>query len=349
MLGINRSRAVFVCGAITAGTLVFLACTGDDPVFPSAVADGGDSGAVTIDEAGIDAADRPCDPAKKFDPPVPLAALSNPDIAETNARFTAGETTAFFANYGVDGGVLYGAPGGDGFLLDNFWGDIYSITRASTAAPFGTAKLVSSLSSPTLEGAPTVTADGKTAYFARYEGSTTKATIWTAVGGSGTEFDGPAPVAGGLNDGGSEESPYVLPDGSALYFKRTQKTLGGLYRSPVANGKVGDPQPVPGIASNAGDYLGTVVVSGDELTIYWSVGIQGVTAGTDIFVATRADKSLPFSGKHALTEVNTALEESPTYVSADGCRLYYMSADVTQTAGPGVVFHSDIYVATKPK
>lgn len=350
MLHLRSRAALLVCGSFFAGAgaVVFLACTGDDPVLTPSDA-GGDAGDVVLDDAGPDVADRPCDPAKKFDPPVVVTGLANPDIAEMNARFTSSETTAFFSNYGVDGGIIVGAPdAGDGaYSFETFYGDIYAISRASIATPFGSAQLVTSLSGPTVESSPTVTGDGKTIYFTRYGGTSNSGRIWTAAVRSGIDFFDPAPVDGTLNDAGSQENPYVVLDGSALYFKSTRNKVDGYYRAASVNGKLSDAQPVPGITAKQGDYLGPVAVSPDELTIYWSLSSQGATAGSDMFVATRPDTSSPFSGKRALTELNTALDELPSYLSADGCRLYYMSSQVTTT--PNFVFHSDIYVATKPK
>ena len=84
------------------------------------------------------------------------------------------------------------------------------------------------------------------------------------------------------------------------------------------------------------------VVTPDELTIYWTttVGSSG-----DVFVATRQDTKSPFSGIHAVASVNTtARSEGPTFISADGCRLYYASS-VHPYPSPDLL--SDIFVATK--
>jgi hypothetical protein len=68
----------------------------------------------------------------------------------------------------------------------------------------------------------------------------------------------------------------------------------------------------------------------------------------DIFVATRMDATAPFSGVHRLASLNTtARDEAPTFISADGCRLYYSSTVLATPPATDTV--SDILVATKPR
>ncbi|MBN9160076.1 MAG: hypothetical protein BGO98_28275 [Myxococcales bacterium 68-20] len=78
----------------------------------------------------------------------------------------------------------------------------------------------------------------------------------------------------------------------------------------------------------------------DERTIYWSRIASGAY---DIFVATRMSTSEPFSNVRPVGELNTnGGLEFPSWLSPDGCRLYYA---FVQPDGN----ESDIFVASKPK
>jgi hypothetical protein len=346
----RRRGALLVCGALVAGVAAVVACTGTDHVFSDAP-DAGDDGNAALDDAGRgpDTGDRPCDPAAPFGTPLSVGGLARKDFAEMGARFTADERTVFFNDNGIDGGVMVAPDGAVGIL--NFYADIFTITRATTAEPFGAANVIRNFATSTLETDPTVTADGQTIYFASTDPGTQVTTIWTALrrpAGSSVQFFDPAPLSDPVNQGGSQIRPYVLPDGSALYFTSSRDGTNKFYRAARVNGALSDVKLVPGILPSPKEILDGIVVTADELTIYWSTSRNGGSA--DVYVATRSDTSSPFSGAKELTAVNTSLAETPSFVSADGCRLYYASSELVSTGVNGYFdYHSDILVTTKPK
>jgi hypothetical protein len=350
---LRRYAALVTVSSLIAGAVVFLACTGDDPVLTGAAdADAGDTGTGAVDEAGVDSAARPCDPAGAFGIPVVVEGLANKDFTEQAAHFTADERTVVFNNYGIDGGVII-VDGG--VSTENFYGDIYTSTRATTAEPFGPATTIVSLVSADIETGPSTTGDGQTIYFvhlAAAAGSTVP-TIWTAernpMGGT-FDFFNPAPLPAPVNEGdGGQTSVYVLNDGTALYFTSTRGGRPGFYRAARVKGVLSGVQPVPGLTASAGQNLGSVAVTPDELTIYYSS--SPASGNADIYVATRKDTSSPFSGVRAMKELNTPLDESPSYVSADGCRLYYTSTNfvVDGDGGVFVTYKSDVLMTSKAK
>jgi hypothetical protein len=346
----RRRGALMVCVALLTGVAAIVACTGTDPSFGDApdAADGGNMG---LDDAGTgpDTADRPCDPGAPFGTPVSVGGLARKDFPEMGARFTADERTVFFNNNGIDGGLKGDNDGGISFL--NFYADIYTITRPTTAEPFGAATLIPNFATSTLEVDPTITADGQTIYFASTDTGTQVTTIWTALrrpAGSSVQFFDPAPLSGPVNQGGSQLRPYVLPDGRGLYFTSSRDGTNKFYRAARVNGALSDVSLVPGILPAPKEVLDGIVVTADELTAYWSTSRNG--GSVDIYVASRSDTTSPFSGAKPLIVLNTALAETPTFVSADGCRLYYASSEfVTTGVGETFEYHSDIFVATKPK
>ncbi len=142
-------------------------------------------------------------------------------------------------------------------------------------------------------------------------------------------------------------SPYVLPDGSALYVAKQTTDAPGrrfIHRAGRGTGAYDDVQAVTGLGADANDDDNPVITA-DELTLYWA-SVRGAVATSDIYEATRTDAKSPFSGVRRVGSLSApARDERPTFVSADGCRLYYSSS--TRPIKAGSV--SDIFVATKPK
>jgi Tol biopolymer transport system component len=132
--------------------------------------------------------------------------------------------------------------------------------------------------------------------------------------------------------------PYVLPDGSELYFSSSKGGDFDIYRSVRGVSEFGTPTPVSEL-NVAGASDGDPLVAVDDLTIYFSSSRAGGLGLMDIWMARRTDKALPFGAPVNLTEVNSTGVDAPTWLSPDGCRLY-LSSD-RGDAG------YDIYVATR--
>ena len=329
------ATSLFVSVAVLAG--IVGACTGDDPVLnASPVGDGGSAGDVDVDEVGMDSGDRPCDPTKDFDSPVPVAGLATTEYAESAARFSADERVVYFSR--IDS--VDASP--------DFPTYINTASRASTALAFDAPRLVMELSDAYgLDDSPTVTGDGAGFFFARqtipggvYKTTGKKPPFATAELLPGlTDMSGDAGTARFL-------SPYVLPDGSAIYVaKQTSEAgQGGIHRAARGSGAYDDVQAVTGLGANP-DQDDNPVVTADELTLYWA-SVRGATATRDIYVATRTDAKSPFKGVRRIDSLSTtARDERPTFVSADGCRLYFSSSTRPIERGSA----SDIFVATTPK
>ena len=65
--------------------------------------------------------------------------------------------------------------------------------------------------------------------------------------------------------------------------------------------------------------------------------------GEDIWVARRTSMNDRFGDPATVGELDTSNDEVPSFLSADGCRLYFGSTR------PGGLGDSDMYVAAKPK
>lgn len=299
------------------------ACTGEDAVLTATPAS--DGGANT-EEVGQDAADRACDPTKDFAPAVPVTGLGVPGYIASGATFSPDERVVYLTQFTVTDGA---SP---------YVTNVYTASRASTVVGFDAPRFMDELGGKGRDESPTVTADGQGLYFVRDNVVFEKNKDFPAV-------DPPAiPLAGPINDAHSY-TPYVLPDGRALYFSRPSSTDVNryeLYR--VAKGATGyaDLRPVAGLGANATTNDRSPVVTADELTIYFARQPAGAPSA-DIYLATRQDTSAPFGDARVVASLSTtARHEIPSFISADGCRLYFTSLGGSLTG-------DTIFVATKPK
>jgi hypothetical protein len=136
--------------------------------------------------------------------------------------------------------------------------------------------------------------------------------------------------------------PFVLPDQQTLYFVTSRANDAGgnsqLWFAKRAGGSSWTPpQPVPGVSSVPGERR--PVVSSDEKVIYFA-SERVANAKQNVFVGVRADKSAPFVVSE-VTELSTASDEYPSWISPDLCRLYFVS---DRAGGPG---QRDVWLASR--
>ena len=83
------------------------------------------------------------------------------------------------------------------------------------------------------------------------------------------------------------------------------------------------------------------MVTPDELTIVFTSDRMGpgTHGGLDMWIATRSSTAEDFGPPLNLHELNSPRTEGPTWISPDGCRLYFDQATPT---GQGV------FVASRP-
>jgi hypothetical protein len=280
--------------------------------------DGGDeAGQDPGDAGGTDGPAAACDRTKPFGAPVAVAELNTVDD-DVLTDMSADELTAYVAtNHGVAGVHLFYA------------------TRASTSAPFGA--LATLLPTGAFDDwNVAVSPDALTAVVASNRGGNadlyvaTRPNTFSAFGALGT--------AAGLDTPQDELAPKWGGDAKTLYFDSTRSGNRDLYRSAVTAGVFGAPVAIAEL--NGPDLEAAPVLTPDELTIYF-LSLRAPTTDGDIYVATRADKTAPFSAPKVVAEVNSPSVDAPAFASADGCRLYLSSA-----RNGGV--HYDIFVATRP-
>jgi hypothetical protein len=128
------------------------------------------------------------------------------------------------------------------------------------------------------------------------------------------------------------DTPWITPDGKVLYTGNLQSGL--ISRLDNNGGIFGAPQTV----ANLGGTSVTSPVTRDDLTLYLALG-EGT--GLGIVVSTRASTTTTWQPPTEITSLKAdAGAAAPSWISADGCRLY-----VTYAFGDT----DAIYVATRPK
>jgi Tol biopolymer transport system component len=207
--------------------------------------------------------------------------------------------------------------------------DMYSATRASRTASFGTPQPMGGVNSPSDEAYPSLTPDTLTIFFesnrtGRYQVHV--ATRSTTLG----QFPTPTP-AENVNSAAEEGHPYVLPDQSALYFISTRSGGGGdIYRAPIAAGaQLGTPTIVSTINTPSTESL--PLPTADELVLYYGTNRADSPAkgASDIWVARRASRSADFDPPVNVQELNTPAEETTNWLSPDRCRIYFQRSGAT--------------------
>jgi Tol biopolymer transport system component len=220
--------------------------------------------------------------------------------------------------------------------------EIYSATRSSLDADFKPAFKVANIGSTFADLNPSVTADGLTLFFD--SGRTGAWALYTATReapgdpwSAGKEF---APLLHGPEI--AEGMPYVLPKGDVVYFQsnRSADKLLHVFRlARDAGGTWSSPQLVTGFSTN---YEFSPAVSSDELALYFATDRDASTAegDYDIWMATRQTKTAVFASPKLVAGVNTTLGETPSWISADACRLYF-------TRRIGDSYDARVYMATR--
>lgn len=205
-----------------------------------------------------------------------------------------------------------------------FTGDILHAHRDSLASAFGTATAVPNVNDPSADDfAPVLSPTGLDLLFHRGDAVLRIAHRDTLA----AEFGTPALVAD-VSTGAVEAWPTV----SGLYFVGPGNVLQ--HASVSATGYA-TPTTFPELDA-AGAWTRNPVLTRDELRIYFASQRTdgGALGGFDIWTATRATPSSPWTGLAPLgATVNTPDDEYPTWISPEGCRLYLAHVPTATSLG----------------
>jgi len=295
-------------------------CSFDDP----ACASGQRYGAASGDLGGVCVGSEPgapphCDPARPFGAAVLVEGLASA-TEDASLRLSPDERTGYF----------FSARSGSKLL--------YTTMRARVTAPFSGVSVLANVNSGNQYN-PVISADGLTLFFASFRaGGAGDNDIYQATRtAQGDDFTN-IRLAPNVNTSASEVQPYLNRENTTLYFVRTVSTAQVIFR---AMGSVtagfANPSPVAELHGPTNDT--DPVVSADGLTVFWGSDRPGGMGDVDVWQAQRATPDGGFGPPAPVGSVNTPGFDSPSDVSADGCRLY-----LTSTRGG----RTGIYVATRP-
>ena len=260
-----------------------------------------------------------CDRTKPFGAPTLLPNI-NSSLDEISFSLTRDEKTAFVARY---------AGSGTGQRRT-----ILSAQRASTGDAFSTPSttVTSAINSTGDEWRVSSGADCLTLYVSRDSGlgGTPKFGSFVAVrADAGASFDAGTLITVDSTALTDTVTPTISGDGQTLYWSDLSFSL--IYSAGrVDAGRFAGKRTVSMTAQEP-------VISGDELTMYYSLG------GNDVLAATRTSKTDMFSNETTLASVSSPSSDTPVAVTADDCVLYISSNR------PGGIGGYDIWEARRPQ
>jgi len=268
-----------------------------------------------------DAAPR-CELANDFAAPVPVDGL-NSALDDVTPRLSPDELTVVFSRKQASG--VY---------------DLFTATRESRDAAFGTVELLATVNSINSDVWPSMSPDGLTLMFdsdrgmpGMYHAHMAKRAAVTDKFGQGTS------VASLM----TREVNPMLANNDAVYFASPMAVrpgLGGhdIWRAPITDGTVGTPTAVIG-GVNSADQEQSPALTEDELRIFFERTVAGEA---DVFTASRSTMNDGFGAATAVTGLAMpGVQETPTWISADGCNLYLYSN------APGGMGGFDLYVSRR--
>jgi hypothetical protein len=261
-----------------------------------------------------------CDPTAAFGTPKPLATLNGP-TEDLGGRLSADQLTILFSRTNTD----------------MTW-DIYSATRSATTDAFGTPQVVGPLNTIYSELWPALTPDGLTVYFMSDRIAPGSYGMWAAKRTATTAAWGPPMAVADLMTG--DATPFVA-NATGFYFASGTRTGAGkndIFRATLS---------ATGAMTMIGGVIGGVdtpasedipILTADELHMFFA---RNNGTDFDIYEASRSSTSDGFGAAAAVPGLAMAgFDELPSWISADGCDLYYSSA-----AG---VTGSDLFVVSRP-
>ncbi len=288
-------------------------------------------------EADARSANASCDPRTPFGPPTLVAGL-----ADLGATWIGGLRLSPDSRVGYFSANLEAGP------LDNSNdSNLYTSTRVNAAYPFGSVEPVPGAginSGPAHEVSPTVSGDGLLLVFARYPPGPIDAAVMHYATRRGT-MD-PFTYGGPVFSSGWD--PFLREDGEVLYF--AAQSDGGadsdLYRATRSGPSFDEAVAVAELNSGVDD--ADPVVTPDDLTIYFASKRPSTGTAPDastsghfsIWTATRASPSDAFSTPRPVNELDSPGDNDPSFVTADGCTLYF-------TNSPPLNAADVLYVARK--
>jgi Tol biopolymer transport system component len=223
--------------------------------------------------------------------------------------------------------------------------DLWVASRQSTSSPFSSIAPVVNVNSTADDAAAAGTPDTLLLVFASARTGTLglQDLMFATRQQAGDEFGAPAFLTG-LNSSSHDSDPALTADGLLLCYS-TDRSSGWNGRDiwcatrATASSSFGDPEELTDVTSTDSDT--DPCLSGDGLTIFFSSTRDGGSGGSDIWTASRLDRSLPFGAATRVAELCSTSNDWGAALSADGMTIYFAS---DRAGGVGLL---DVWVATR--
>lgn len=216
-------------------------------------------------------------------------------------------------------------PSATGDLLELYFNraeDIYVVTRASTADPWGTPAAVAELNSTAAETTPEVSYDGLTIYFASARTPTLGGNdIWMATRASRAAAWGTPVHVPELSSAAAEGAP-VMADATTILIDTDRAGTLDIFIATRASSA--DPWDTPIVIPelSGAESEGNPVLDADKLTIYFD---SNRTGNSELYVATRMSPAAAFGTPAPVTELNSTDSDTDPWLSPDGRTMYFTS------------------------
>jgi WD40-like Beta Propeller Repeat len=254
---------------------------------------------------------RVCDPTGKFDAPLPVMEIAISGLSEFTPRLSADELTMYLGTATASGQLA-----------------LYVAHRARPTDAFGM-PIVLPADASTNQNThdPSVSSDGLTLWLATGRVPNEGIHIYVSTRTSTLAAFGPAGLAAINSDNKAvfDTQPFETADAEELWFASTrQPSLGAddIWRATRTSGGFSVPIQEVQLSSSFRDTQ--PMLSADRLTVYLSSTrpAPGARGGSDIWMAHRSTVSDGFPLPTLVEELNTDANDSASWLSADGCRLY---------------------------
>ena len=263
--------------------------------------------------AGAGGGGGSCDLSKPFGAPM-LVRVINSTSDEYAIRLTRDGLSAVIAS---------NRSGGFGDY------DLYATTRSTTSADFGLPTLLRNVNTADEETKPVLSPNGLNLYFSSdCPRSGTGYDIYLSSRPSLSADFGPPALFAAASSTVSDLVHSVTADGQYLYFDWPVTGTGrDIF---VLNLTTGGGPPTPVAELNSQYDEGHAILSDDQLTVYFAstrIGLatSGGSAAANILTAHRSTPAETFTDLALVSELNTESAEIPSYLSPDGCTLYFDS------------------------
>jgi hypothetical protein len=331
-----------------AGVAATFACTGENPNIDvtddagatSSSTSSGSTGGSSGGDAAMDAGPR-CDPLKPFENPQLVPGI-NSENAEVSATLSGDELTVYLSR----------RPPGQPGLKES---DLYVASRTAITEPFGAVTALASVNTPDIDDNVSTPSDGLTIYFhsSRPDAGSDSGLedIWRAVRPSLFTSPLPAEPVTSVNSPSNDVDPYITADGNTLYFtsSRDRAPDAGysfrIFRAEKLGGGFTTPIPLE-LEYDAGvSQLSQPVVSAEGKTLFVSYIADASAAAAAAATIWSAHRDNPLGAFKDFGPLPGgafgAGRNLPTWVSPDGCHLYFRSNR------PGGLGDEDIWMASR--